>query len=108
MALPLIIITASWILILAVIAGLCLSARRGDLQQLSAAPEEPTNERIEAPAISARIAAQSAQPARRVYPCNPLGIITGATPPARSASRPASRPASRRGEPAFFGPSQRV
>jgi len=41
MAIPIIIITASWILILAVIAGLCLSARRGDLQQLSTAPEEP-------------------------------------------------------------------
>jgi hypothetical protein len=100
MALPLIIITTSWILILAVIASLCLSARRGDLQQLSTAPEEPTNERIEVPAISARITAQSAQPARRVYPCSPFGITGGAKPGARSASR--------RGEPAFFGPSQRV
>jgi|GEM_PF-4316587 len=79
MALPLIIITASWILILTLIAGLCLSARRGDLQQLSAAPEEPTSELIEAPAISAWITAQSAQPARRVYPCNPLGITGSAT-----------------------------
>jgi hypothetical protein len=80
MALPLIIIiTSSWILILAVIAGLCLSARRGDLQQLSAAAAEPTSGRIEAPVISARITAQSAQPARRVYPCNPLGITGSAT-----------------------------
>jgi len=78
MALPLLIITASWILILSVIAGLCLNARRGDLQQLSAAPAKPTSERIESSVISARITAQSAQPATRVYPCDPFaGSATG-------------------------------
>jgi hypothetical protein len=76
MALSLIIITASWILILSVITGLCLNARRGDLQQLSAAPAEPTSERIEAPAIAARITAQSTQSATRVYPCNPAGFTS--------------------------------
>ena len=76
MALPLIIITASWILILSVIAGLCLNARRGDLQQLSTTPAQPTSERIETPAIAARITAQSTQPATRAYPCNPAGITS--------------------------------
>jgi hypothetical protein len=80
MVLPLTIITtSSWILILSVIAGLCLSARRGDLQQLSATAVEPTSERIEAPAISAQITAHSAQPATHVYPCNPFGIAGSAT-----------------------------
>jgi hypothetical protein len=80
MALPLIIITASWILILSVIAGLCLSARRGDLQQLSAAaaPAEPTSERTGAAAIPAHITAQSAESTTRVYRCNPItGSATG-------------------------------
>jgi hypothetical protein len=76
MALPLIIITASWILILSVIAGLCLNARRGDLQQLSTTPAQPTSERIETPAIAARITAQSTQPATRAYPCNPAGFTS--------------------------------
>jgi hypothetical protein len=79
MVLPLIIIIASWILILSVIAGLCMNARRGDLQQMGAAATEPMSELIEAPVISARITAQSAQPATRVYPCNPLGITGSAT-----------------------------
>jgi hypothetical protein len=79
MVLPLTIITTSWILILSVIAGLCLNARRGDLQQLSATPAEPMSERIEAPAIAARITDQPAQPATHVYPCNPFGIAGSAT-----------------------------
>jgi hypothetical protein len=79
MVLPLTIVIASWILILSVTVGLCLNARRGDLQQLSATPAEPTSERIEAPVITARITAQSAQPATRAYPCNPLGITGSAT-----------------------------
>jgi hypothetical protein len=80
MILPLtIIITASWILILSVIAGLCLNARRGDLQQLSTTPAQPTSERIEAPATAARITAQSTQPATRAHPCNPFGITGSAT-----------------------------
>jgi hypothetical protein len=75
MFLPLIVI-ASWILILFVIAGLCLNARRGDLQLVSTAPAEPTSERIEPPAIVARITAQSTQSATRVYPCNPAGFTS--------------------------------
>ena len=79
MVIPLTIITTSWILILSVIASLCLSARRGDLQQLSAATVEPMSERIDAAAISAQITAQSAQPATHAYPCNPFGIAGSAT-----------------------------
>jgi hypothetical protein len=80
MVLPLtIIITASWILILSVIAGLCSNARRGDLQQLSTTPADPTSECIKAPVIAARITDQSAQPATHVYPYNPFGIAGSAT-----------------------------
>ena len=68
----LLIIIASWTLILSVIVGLCLSARRGDLE---ASPAYATSSPIE-PSIP-RI---TAQPSRRLYPCNPagIGITTGA------------------------------
>jgi hypothetical protein len=75
MILPLIIIIASWILVLSVIAGLCLSARQGDLQQRETAPAYPAGDPIAAPVISASIAARSS---RRAYPCNP-GLTSGAT-----------------------------
>jgi hypothetical protein len=89
MILPLTIIIASWILILSVVVGLCLSARQGDHQLLMDTPAHPASE-LTAPSlisprttaeptmIPARITAQSAQPATRAYPCNPFGI-TGST-----------------------------
>jgi hypothetical protein len=95
MVLPLLVILASWILVLAIVAGLCLSARRGDLEQLGGASADPASESLEpalvslqlstepafdSPQIAAatlasapRITAQTAWPDRRVRPCNPLG-----------------------------------
>ncbi len=58
------IIIASWILILSVIVGLCLSARQGDLQERGAAPAYATSNLAE-PSL------RPAQPSRRAYPCNP-------------------------------------
>ena len=72
----LLIIIASWILILSVVAGLCMSARQGDLQQRDRAPVHLAGDPIATPVISAPIAARSG---RRVYPCDPLGITGSAT-----------------------------
>jgi len=74
MILPLIIIIASWILVLSVIAGLCLSARHGDLHQRETTPAYPATDPIAAPVISAPIARSS----RPTYPCNP-GLTSSAT-----------------------------
>jgi len=70
------IIIASWILILSVIVGLCLSAHQGDLQQLNDTPAHPASDPIAAASISPRI---TAQPSRRAYPCKPTGFPSGAT-----------------------------
>jgi hypothetical protein len=69
------IIIASWTLILSVIVGLCLSARQGDLQEWRASPAYATSSPAE-PSIPQI----TAQPSRRLYPCNPagIGITTGA------------------------------
>ena len=92
------IIIASWILILSVIVGLCLSARQGDLQERGATPAYATSNLAEAslrpasdPAAPASIAPRitaaapviapriTAQPSRRAYPCNPAGFPSSAT-----------------------------
>jgi hypothetical protein len=75
MALPLVIVIASWILILSMVLGLCLSARQGDRQQLSVAPADLASDEIEPPMISASITVRpgmdSAPSGRRLYPCDP-------------------------------------
>ena len=100
MVLPLLIIVASWILVLAVVAGLCFSARQGDLEQLRGVPADPASDPFESAPVSLRITAvpafdspqitasalssaprtrsRTTQPSRRTYPCDPLGI-TGST-----------------------------
>jgi hypothetical protein len=81
MALALLII-ALWILILSTVVCLCLSARQGDLlqrevtQRRETAPACPTDDPIEPSVISLRI---TAQPGRRVYPCDPAGLTGSAT-----------------------------
>jgi hypothetical protein len=97
MLLPLIII-ASWIVVLSAVVGVCVSARRGDTQQLANAPAQPANNQqpqqttwpasspqpaispialpeIAAPVITAQVATQ---PGGRAYPCNPASL-TGST-----------------------------
>ncbi len=77
MILPLIItIIVSWVLVLSVVVGLCLSARQGDLQQQQAAPAYATSDLIEPSVISPRI---TAPPGRHAYPCNPAGFTSSAT-----------------------------
>lgn len=64
MILPLIvIIIASWLLILFVVAGLCLGAHQGDLQQMEAAPVHPASDLTEPSVTSPQI---TVQPSRRV------------------------------------------
>ncbi len=97
MVLPLLIIVASWIFVLAVVVGLCLSARRGDLEQLRGAHADPASEPFESALVSHRISAEpafdspqitaaalsnapqvTARPGKRAYPCDPLGITGSA------------------------------
>lgn len=66
------IIISSWILILSVIVGLCLSAHQGDLQERGAAPAYATSNLAEA-------SLRPAQSSRRAYPCNPAGFPSSAT-----------------------------
>jgi hypothetical protein len=95
MALPLVIVIASWILILSMVLGLCLSARQGDRQQLSVAPADLASDQIEPPMISTPITVEPARgevlrfggepgmdstsSGRRLYPCDPAYSSASAT-----------------------------
>ena len=66
-------IIASWILGLALVAGLCLAAHRGDLQQQGAPPARPASglEGLLGGAALATVHPRESYPRGSAYPCNP-------------------------------------